>query len=231
MKVSVIRFPGSNCDIDAVRALKTIANTTSDILWHQENTLPKGTDLVILPGGFSFGDYLRSGAIAANSPIMAAVKKFADTGGYILGICNGFQILTETHILSGALICNHSTRFICRNVFVQISTKNTAFTKQYGGQDAAIFPVAHHDGQYVVDEETHQRLIDNDRIVFRYADARGNAGSNDNINGSIDNIAGIVSENRRILGMMPHPERATGIAGKTTLYDGSAMFQSLVDNI
>ena len=169
------------------------------MLWHKEVNIPENTDLVILPGGFSYGDYLRCGAIAAKSPIMSAINDFYLKGGFILGICNGFQILTETNILPGALITNQNQKFICKNEEIIVQNSNTDFTRLYKNYQTLNYPIAHHDGQYFIDQNGLSKLIEEDRIAFKYKN---------NPNGSIDNIAGIFSENKRVLGLMPHPERA-----------------------
>ena len=215
MRAAVVVFPGSNCDRDLAVAFAA-AGFDVAMVWHKETGLPDGVDVVGLPGGFSYGDYLRCGAIAARSPICRAIVAHAGRGGYVLGICNGFQILTETGILPGALLRNAGLKFICRTVGLRVGTSDSAFTRGYGaGQEIAI-PIAHHDGNYQADGETLARLRGEDRIAFTYAE---------NPNGSVADIAGILSENRRVLGMMPHPERAAdpGHGGS----DGLALFRAL----
>ncbi|UXU73861.1 MULTISPECIES: phosphoribosylformylglycinamidine synthase subunit PurQ [unclassified Paracoccus (in: a-proteobacteria)] len=216
MKAAVITFPGSNCDRDLAVAL-TQAGAEVARVWHKDKALPAGTDLVALPGGFSFGDYLRCGAIAAHSPIADAVRAHAARGGYVLGICNGFQVLTELNLLPGALMRNAGLRFICREVTLRVATTGCAFTALYARGEEIRIPVAHHDGNYQIDAEGLAALRDQDRIAFTYAPG---------INGSVEDIAGVLSENRRVLGMMPHPERAADPAHGGNA--GGRLFQSLV---
>jgi phosphoribosylformylglycinamidine synthase len=188
--------------------------------WHKDDALPAGTDLVAVPGGFSFGDYLRCGAIAAQSPISGAVQAHAKRGGYVLGVCNGFQVLTEMHLLPGALMRNAGLKFICRTAALRVATPDSPFTHGYAKGQTVRFPIAHHDGNYIADDETLRRLQGEDRIAFTYADP---------VNGSILDIAGVLSDNRRVLGMMPHPERAAEpIHGNT---DGATLFRGLVDQL
>lgn len=217
MKAAVIVFPGSNCDRDAQTALRDISGQEPIMVWHKEASLPEDTDLVLVPGGFSYGDYLRCGAMAANSPIIADLKAHADRGGFVLGICNGFQVLCETGLLPGALIRNAGLNFVCRPQALHIEQHNSAFTAAYDSVDQVSFPVAHHDGNYVADTETLDRLEGDGRIIFKYVD---------NPNGSARDIAGIASENGRVLGMMPHPERAIG--GHEGGADGRALFESVL---
>ena len=215
MKAAVLVFPGSNCDRDLAVAFRH-AGFSVDMVWHKDTGLPQGVDIVGVPGGFSFGDYLRCGAIAARSPIVGALRAHVEKGGYALGICNGFQVLLETGLLPGALMRNAGLKFICRAVELDVATANSDFTSNYGAGASVTFPVAHHDGNYQATEEIRQELADQDRIAFRYRDE---------VNGSVDRIAGILSRNRRVLGLMPHPERAADPAlGQT---DGVAMFRSL----
>ena len=217
MKAAVIVFPGSNCDRDLKVALTCVGADVADV-WYQDTTLPAGLDIVAIPGGFSYGDYLRSGAMAAVSPVMQAVKQAADQGRYILGICNGFQVLTESHLLPGALLRNQSTRFICEETPLVVPDTNTPFTKHLSKH--VTFPVAHMDGAYFADEDTLDMLEAEERVAFRYRQ---------NPNGSQRDIAGIFSANKRILGLMPHPERAfDAVHGNTK---GRAFFQSIVDAI
>ncbi len=220
MKAAVIVFPGSNCDRDMAVALQA-AGADVTMVWHKDASLPDGLDLVAVPGGFSFGDYLRCGAIAAQSPICQSVKAHADRGGYVLGVCNGFQVLTETGLLPGALIRNGRLTFVCKTAPLTVSSAASDFTKGYSQGDTVDLPIAHHDGNYVADAETLAQLQGEDRVAFRYQD---------NPNGSVDDIAGVLSENRRVLGMMPHPERAvdpaTGLVGGKPLFD--ALIGSLV---
>jgi phosphoribosylformylglycinamidine synthase len=215
MKAAVVVFPGSNCDRDLARAFRN-AGLDVEMAWHKDSTLPPGVDIVGVPGGFSFGDYLRCGAIAAQSPITPAIVAHARRGGYVLGICNGFQVLTETGLLPGALMRNAGLKFVCRAVPLSVETTESAFTSGYAAGATIRLPVAHHDGNYVVDDSTATRLSNEDRIAFRYGE---------NLNGSRDRIAGVLSENRRVLGMMPHPERATDPAHGAT--EGAALFASL----
>lgn len=219
MHAAVIVFPGSNCDRDLAVALKN-AGAKVSMVWHKDTSLPAGIDLIAIPGGYSFGDYLRCGAIAANSPICRAVIAHADKGGYVLGICNGFQILTETRVLPGTLLRNAGLKYICRPVPLTVTTSDSIFTDRYEAGQAITVPIAHHDGNYHADSDTLTALVAEDRIAFRYGD---------NPNGSVDDIAGILSENRRVLGMMPHPERMADAAHGGT--DGAAMFAGLVDQL
>lgn len=216
MRAAVVVFPGSNCDRDMAVALKA-AGAEVSMVWHKDASLPEGLDLVAVPGGFSFGDYLRCGAIAAKSPICKAVVNHAERGGYVLGVCNGFQVLTETGLLPGALMRNAGLKFICKTVDLKVETSDSAFTEGYNAGDILGYPIAHHDGNYTVDPETLAMLRDQDRIAFTYAD---------NPNGSVADIAGVLSENRRVLGMMPHPERAVDAGHGGT--DGQALFRGLV---
>ncbi|MGF6860571.1 phosphoribosylformylglycinamidine synthase I [Rhodobacteraceae bacterium MBR-64] len=217
MKAAVITFPGSNCDRDLAVAFEQATGTPAMRVWHKDTALPAGLDIVALPGGFSFGDYLRCGAIAARSPIAAAVVDFAKRGGLVLGICNGFQVLVETGLLPGALMRNAGLRFVCRPVGLRVETADSAFTNTWAAGDLITVPVSHHDGNYICDDDTLARLRGEDLVAFRYTD---------NPNGSRDDIAGILSENRRVLGMMPHPERAIDPAQGGT--DGAALFRALL---
>ena len=216
MKTAVIVFPGSNCDRDAEVALRAATGQDPAMVWHKDGTIPEGTDLVMVPGGFSYGDYLRCGAVAANSPVISQLRAHAERGGYILGVCNGFQILCETGLLPGALIRNAGLEFVCRPEVLKIESTNTAFTNAYSGGEITI-PIAHHDGNYVADEDILNALESEGRVAFRYVD---------NPNGSARDIAGVISENGRVLGMMPHPERAIGDHEGGT--DGRGMFESLL---
>jgi len=219
MRAAVVVFPGSNCDRDLAVALEA-AGADVTMVWHKDTGLPDGVDIVGVPGGFSFGDYLRCGAIAANSPICQAVKAHAERGGYAFGICNGFQVLTETGILPGALLRNAGLKYICKSVGLKVQSTQTIFTEGYSTGDVIDIPIAHHDGNYFADETTLDRLEGDDRVVFTYTE---------NPNGSQRDIAGIVSDNRRVLGMMPHPERASdsGHGGK----DGQAFFRAIVGQL
>lgn len=219
LNAGVLVFPGSNCDRDMAVALRR-AGADVTMVWHKETGLPAGLDLVAIPGGFSFGDYLRCGAIAARSPIMRAVVDFAHGGGHVLGVCNGFQVLIETGLLPGALMRNAALKFVCATVPLAIATTNSAFTRNYAAGEAIDLPVAHHDGNYIADDETLARLADEDRVALRY---RANP------NGSRDDIAGILSANRRVLGLMPHPERAVDPAHGGT--DGARLFAGLMQAV
>lgn len=216
MKAAVITFPGSNCDRDLAQAF-ALAGFEVTRSWHKDTALPSGIDVVGIPGGFSFGDYLRCGAIAAQSPIAAAVQAHARRGGYVLGVCNGFQVLTEMGLLPGALMRNAELTFKCRRQTLRIETTASGFTSQYARGDQITLPIAHHDGNYTIDAEGLARLRDQDRIAMTYVG---------NPNGSVADIAGVLSENRRILGMMPHPERAVEpLHGGV---DGARLFGSLM---
>jgi phosphoribosylformylglycinamidine synthase len=215
MKAAVIVFPGSNCDRDLAVALRT-AGADVTMVWHKDASLPDGVDIVGIPGGFSFGDYLRCGAIAAQSPICRAVVDHAQRGGYVIGVCNGFQVLTETGLLPGALMRNAGLKFVCKTVGLNVVTSDSAFTEGYNVGDVLNVPVAHHDGNYLADGDLLGRLRGEDRVAFTYTD---------NPNGSVGDIAGVLSENRRVLGMMPHPERAVDQGHGGT--DGQAMFRGL----
>ena len=216
MKAAVITFPGSNCDRDLAVALERAGARVTRV-WHKDADLPAGLDLVAIPGGFSFGDYLRCGAIAAQSPVAAAVKHFAGRGGHVLGICNGFQVLTETGLLPGALMRNAGLSFVCKTVKLRVATADSAFTSAWRKGDLAAVPIAHADGNYTIDAAGLARLKAEDRIAFTYVE---------NPNGATADIAGVLSENRRVLGMMPHPERACDPAQGGT--DGAALFRSLM---
>ncbi|MFC3569268.1 phosphoribosylformylglycinamidine synthase subunit PurQ [Paracoccus simplex] len=219
MKAAVITFPGSNCDRDLAVALRQAGAEVSRV-WHKDEALPAGTDLVAVPGGFSFGDYLRCGAIAAHSPIAGAIKTHATRGGYVLGICNGFQVLTELNLLPGALMRNAGLRFLCREVVLKVATAASPFTAAYAAGEEIRVPVAHHDGNYQIDAAGLAALRAQDRIAFSYVPG---------VNGSVEDIAGVLSENRRVLGMMPHPERAADPAHGGT--DGARLFASLVQEL
>jgi phosphoribosylformylglycinamidine synthase I len=219
MKAAVIVFPGSNCDRDAKVALRDVTGREPAMVWHKDGEIPDGTDLVMVPGGFSYGDYLRCGAIAANSPVISQLRTHAERGGYVLGVCNGFQVLTEMGLLPGALLRNASLHFVCRPQKLRVESRNTAFTSSYESGADVVIPIAHHDGNYFADEDTLDRLEGEGRIAFRYS-------SGENPNGAVRDIAGILSPNGRILGMMPHPERAIG--GHEGGADGRALFQSLM---
>ncbi|MDT5293263.1 MAG: phosphoribosylformylglycinamidine synthase subunit PurQ / glutaminase [Acidobacteriota bacterium] len=224
MKFGVIVFPGSNCDHDAYHVISKHVGQPVDFIWHRETDL-SDYDAVIIPGGFSYGDYLRAGALASFSPVMASVKEFAARGGLVLGICNGFQILCESGLLPGALIRNRELHFICRHVRVRAETTETPFTHELRAGQVLSLPIAHAEGNYVCDEETYRELVSEDRIVFRYCDPAGALTEDANLNGSRDHIAGICSRGRNVLGLMPHPERACeDLLGSS---DGSGLFRSL----
>ena len=225
MKFGVVVFPGSNCDEDLVYVVKEIMGQKVEKLWHKETDL-KGCDFIFLPGGFSYGDYLRSGAIARFSPIMNSVIQHADKGGYVMGICNGFQILTESHLVPGALLRNNQMKFVCKNVFIKPEHNNSLVTAQLDLNKGYKIPVAHGEGRYFADEDTLKALQDNDQILFRYSDEHGKISEEANPNGSLLNIAGISNKNKNVFGMMPHPERsADSILGNT---DGKALFESIL---
>lgn len=225
MKVGVVIFPGSNCDADAVYAFKNQFGCEVVELWHKDHDL-QNVDLVFLPGGFSYGDYLRSGAIARFSPIMQNVIEFAGKGGLVFGVCNGFQVLCESGLLPGALLRNESVKFNCNNVFIKGQTNNTKVTAQVDTNKALKIPIAHGEGRFYCDDTTLAELKANDQILFRYCDENGNITTESNPNGSLENIAGICNSTRNVFGMMPHPERAID----TDLYntDGRSLFESLL---
>ena len=220
MKSAVIVFPGSNCDRDLAVGLERASGRAADMVWHKDATLPDGLDVVAIPGGFSFGDYLRCGAIAARMPIMHAVVDFAKKGGHVIGVCNGFQVLIESGLLPGALMRNANLKFVCKDVELITSTSNSPFTSTLTKGQHLTVPVAHHDGNYIADPELLLKLDAEDRVAFRYAN---------NPNGSVDDIAGLLSSNRRVLGMMPHPERLNdpALGGN----DGSQIFEGLVQSL
>lgn len=225
MKTGVLIFPGSNCDFDAFWAVKELAQQPARFLWHESHDL-EGCDLIIVPGGFAYGDYLRTGAIAKFSPVMESVKKFAASGGLVIGICNGFQILCESGLLPGALMRNAGLKYICKNVFVRIENSDTPFTNACREGEILQIPIGHMEGNYFCDETTLTELKRDHRIVFRYCSPEGNIAAAANPNGSLDNIAGICSPGRNVLGMMPHPERSSeDLLGSS---DGFKIFQSLV---
>ncbi|MCY4306316.1 MAG: phosphoribosylformylglycinamidine synthase subunit PurQ [Aestuariivita sp.] len=215
MKAAVVVFPGSNCDRDLKIAFET-AGFSVEMVWHKDTSLPSSVDIVGIPGGFSFGDYLRCGAIAAQSTICSSIRAYANQGGYIIGICNGFQLLTEAGLLPGVLLRNAELKYICKTVQLKVDTVNSIYTGGYSFTDIIDLPIAHHDGNYFADSQTISELRNEERIAFRYVE---------NPNGSLENIAGILSPNRRILGMMPHPERALVDAHGGT--DGAILFRSM----
>ena len=219
MKTAVIVFPGSNCDRDIAVALRDVSGTAPTMVWHADTELPDGVGLIALPGGFSYGDYLRSGAIGARSPIMAAVTAAAERGVPVLGICNGFQVLTEAGLLPGALMRNAGLDFVCREVPLTVENAQSVFTSRYAAGERIVIPVAHHDGNYNADEATLDRLEGEGRVAFRYADS---------VNGSARNIAGILNAGGNVLGLMPHPERRIDTAAHGG-NDGRRMFEGLFE--
>lgn len=220
MKSAVIVFPGSNCDRDMAVAIEQASGVKPVMLWHRETEIPAGVDLIAVPGGFSYGDYLRSGAMASRSPVMAAVKAAADRGVMVLGVCNGFQVLTESGLLPGALMRNAGIHFVCRDVALTVENSQSAFTSRYQAGERISIPVAHHDGNYFADDATLDRLEGEGRVAFRYAES---------VNGSTRNIAGIINEAGNVLGMMPHPERASETAHGNV--DGARLFAGLVEGL
>jgi len=227
-KFGVVVFPGSNCDHDTYYVLRKVLDQDVIFLWHKQATL-EDCDVIILPGGFSYGDYLRTGAIARFSPIMNEVIKFASNGGYVFGICNGFQILLEAGLLPGVMVKNESLNFVCKDVYLKIENEETTFTKGIREKSPLKVPIAHGEGNYFADENTLKELEANNQIVFRYCNSEGKIDRNANPNGSISSIAGITNKNGNVLGMMPHPERSSdSVLGKT---DGSLIFKAIVNNI
>ncbi|MEN6522023.1 MAG: phosphoribosylformylglycinamidine synthase subunit PurQ [Armatimonadota bacterium] len=226
MKFGVVVFPGSNCDQDAYYAVRDVLKQPVEYIWHQDNDL-KGSDCVILPGGFSYGDYLRTGAVARFSPVMEAVQQHAAKGGYVIGICNGFQILCEAHLLPGALVANTGLKFICKYVNLRPENLNTPWTHKCNEGQALRIPIAHQGGNYTCDPETLQQIEDNGQVILRYCDERGVVSAEANPNGSLNNIAGIINEKGNVAGMMPHPERAVEkILGSD---DGVAILRSVIE--
>jgi phosphoribosylformylglycinamidine synthase len=229
MKSGVIIFPGSNCDHDAWYVVREVLGQEAEFLWHKDRKDLRDFDLIVLPGGFSYGDYLRTGAIARLAPLMQDVMDYAQHGGLIIGICNGFQILTECGLLPGALLRNRGLKFVCRNVFLRVENAATPFTLDYTRGRVLTVPIAHGDGNYYADTDTLKRLEDEDRIVFRYCAEDGRLTDEANPNGSLGHIAGIINEQRNVMGMMPHPERcADPVLGNT---DGLKVFTSLLASV
>jgi phosphoribosylformylglycinamidine synthase I len=225
MKFGVVIFPGSNCDEDIIHVLQNVMGQQVVRLWHKDHDL-QGAEFIVLPGGFSFGDYLRSGAIARFSPIMQEVIQFAAKGGKVLGICNGFQILTEAGLLPGALLHNKNRKFICRNIHMKAQTQNSLVTHLIDPQRALKIPLAHGEGNYFADEDVLKAINDNDQVLFRYCDVAGNITDDSNPNGSLENIAGVTNAGRNVFGFMPHPERASeSLVGNE---DGLAIFESIL---
>ncbi|MBL7777041.1 MAG: phosphoribosylformylglycinamidine synthase subunit PurQ [Chitinophagales bacterium] len=231
MKFGVVVFPGSNCDRDMYHVVTQVMGCEARYVWHKETSLDDFTtdDCIILPGGFSYGDYLRTGAIARFSPVMEAVIQFAHNGGKVFGVCNGFQILCESHLLPGALLRNNSMKYECKNVYLKPQTKNTLLTCKIDQEATLKIPIAHGDGRYHCDAATLKALYDNDQILFKYCDEYGEVTDEANPNGSLDNIAGITNAGRNVFGMMPHPERASEKALENT--DGKILFESLVSRV
>lgn len=225
MKFGVVIFPGSNCDHDMLHVIGNVCKKQVVSIWHKDTDL-QNVDCIILPGGFSYGDYLRSGALASHSPIMKSVKKFASEGGFVFGVCNGFQILCESGLLPGALLRNQNQLFICDNTYIKATTNNTRLTQYINPDSALKIPIAHGEGRYYADEATLQQLVKNDQIIFQYSDKNGVVNEQSNPNGSLMNIAGICNATRNVFGMMPHPERcAEQDLGNT---DGLQLFHSLI---
>jgi phosphoribosylformylglycinamidine synthase I len=228
MKFGVITFPGSNCDQDMIYVLQNIMGCEVVNLWHKDHDL-QGCDFIVLPGGFSYGDYLRSGAIARFSPIMQEVISFANKGGYVMGICNGFQILTEAGLLQGALLHNDHQKFNCKNVYLNVQTTHSLVTSAYTKNDIIKIPIAHGEGRYFADETTIQSLVDSDQILFKYCDMKGEMTPESNPNGASHHIAGITNIKRNVFGMMPHPERAADENLNNT--DGKKLFESILQKV
>jgi phosphoribosylformylglycinamidine synthase len=229
MKSAVIVFPGINREHDMARTLRLISGREPAMVWHADTTLPAGTDLAVIPGGFSYGDYLRCGAIAARSPIMEAVRAFAGRGGLVLGVCNGFQILCESGLLPGVLMRNAQLKFICRDVYLRIERSDTPFTRGYNAGQVIRVPVAHGEGNYVADAETLTRIENEGRVLFRYAAPDGSLDPQWNVNGATNAIAGLVSTGGNVLGLMPHPENHVEAALGST--DGRGLFQGLAEHL
>ena len=229
MKAAVVVFPGINRERDMARALKLASGHEPAMVWHAETALPKGTDLVVVPGGFSYGDYLRCGAIAARAPIMDAVRKYAAGGGLVLGVCNGFQILCEAGLLPGVLMRNARLKFICKDVHLRVERSDTPFTRGYNAGQVIRVPVAHGEGNYAADADTIARLEGEGRVAFRYVSPEGALDPRWNVNGAVNAIAGILSERGNVLGMMPHPENHVEAAIGPT--DGRGLFAGLVEHV
>jgi phosphoribosylformylglycinamidine synthase len=228
MKFGVVIFPGSNCDYDTYFVLKDIFKKETVFLWHKEHNL-HGVDCVVLPGGFSYGDYLRSGAIARFSPLMQEVKEFADKGGLVLGICNGFQVLCELELLPGAMLRNKKLKFLCQHVYLRTENTQTQFTNRVQKGDVLKIPIAHFDGNYFVEPETLNLIQKNNQIIFRYCEPYGQLTEQANVNGSMDSIAGLMNAEGNVMGMMPHPERASeAILGSE---DGRIIFESIIHSL
>ena len=227
MKCGIVVFPGSNCDHDCYHILKHVLQLETDWIWHKDEAL-NAYDFIVLPGGFSYGDYLRPGAIARFSPIMKSVIDYANQGGRVLGICNGFQILVESGLLPGVLMDNEGQRFICKNLTLRVENNDTPFTSQCKVGDVLQIPINHGQGRYFADDDTLKKMADNDQILFRYCDAGGNTSDAANPNGSLDNIAGIANAAKNVMGMMPHPERCADPLWPNV--DGQLIFKSLIES-
>ena len=227
MKFGVVVFPGSNCDYDCYHVLKHVLQKETEFVWHKERDISK-FDCIVLPGGFSYGDYLRTGAIARFSPVMESVVKHAEKGKLVIGICNGFQILLESGLLPGAMLRNESLQFICRFVGLRVETTNSHFTRKLKKGDVLKIPIAHGEGNYFADRATLDKLKRNDQVLVRYSDIHGNVSKETNPNGSLDNIAGICNANRNVFGLMPHPERASEKELGST--DGIRIFESIMNS-
>ncbi|MBL4665034.1 MAG: phosphoribosylformylglycinamidine synthase subunit PurQ [Nitrospinaceae bacterium] len=226
MKCGIVVFPGSNCDHDCYHILKKILNQETHWLWHKDEVDLSSFDLIVLPGGFSYGDYLRAGAISRFSPVMNSVIHLAENGGNVLGICNGFQILLESGLLPGALMQNHTRKFICKNVYVRVETTDTPFTQKCNDKLVLEIPIAHHQGSYYIDPHSLSDLEEKGQILFRYCDAKGSISESSNPNGSVGAVAGLCNEQKNVMGMMPHPERCADPLWANT--DGQSIFQSLI---
>ncbi|HIE58708.1 MAG TPA: phosphoribosylformylglycinamidine synthase I [Hydrogenothermaceae bacterium] len=227
MKFGVAVYPGSNCDYDTYRVIRDVLKEDVEFIDYRETSI-KGFDCIILPGGFSFGDYLRPGTLASHTPLTNAVKEFADKGGLVIGICNGFQILTEAHLLPGVLMPNSHGKFVCKHQYIRVENNETPFTNQCEKGQVLKIPIAHHDGNYFVDKDTLKQMEDNGQIVVRYCDKDGNITEDANPNGSILNIAGVCNKNKNVFGLMPHPERAAESILKTN--DGLYILKSIVNS-
>jgi phosphoribosylformylglycinamidine synthase len=229
MRAAVVVFPGINRERDMARALTLVSGRAPAMVWHADTALPQGTDLVVLPGGFSYGDYLRCGAIAARAPIMEAVRDHARKGGLVLGVCNGFQILCEAGLLPGVLLRNAGLKFLCRDVYMRVERSDTPFTRGYNAGQVIRVPTAHGEGNYFASPATLARLEDEGRVLFRYTDPEGKVAENANPNGATNAIAGVLSEKHNVLGLMPHPENhVEAVMGST---DGRGLFAGLVDHL
>ncbi|MFA4858640.1 MAG: phosphoribosylformylglycinamidine synthase subunit PurQ [Candidatus Margulisiibacteriota bacterium] len=228
MKFGIVIFPGSNCERDCFHAIKNVLKQPVEYIWHADTALDDFT-CIILPGGFSYGDYLRAGAIAHFAPIMENIKKFAEGGGYVLGICNGFQILTESGLLPGALQRNQNLKFICKNTKLRVENIKTPFTARYKEGQVITIPIAHMEGNYIADKETLAKLKKNEQIIFRYCNEKGEVDAASNPNGTLENIAGIANKRKNVLGMMPHPERVSEkvLGGE----DGVHIFKSVLEKM